>query len=164
MSLRDRAALAVSKVEGFGNFRPELQPPLRRRFVQGRYARLDIGKIGAWCMLADRQEMRFRRAFDECRKYRSRDRVARVHSSRLCRRFGGHDRQGCYGWMAAFAATISILWSPVCVSTDRETGAPPQVRNGLRRRCKPKTLRSGASVCNNHQPKNCPIDIREFDL
>ena len=36
----------------------------------------------------------------------------------------------CHEWMAAFAATISILWSPVCVSTDRQTGAQPKVRNG----------------------------------
>ncbi len=35
----------------------------------------------------------------------------------------------CHEWMA-FAATISILWSPVCVSTGQETEAQPKVRNG----------------------------------
>jgi len=34
--------------------------------------------------------------------------------------------------MAAFAATINILWSPVRVSKDRETRAQPKVRNGSR--------------------------------
>ena len=39
--------------------------------------------------LADRQEMRFHRAFDECGKHCRSDWVARAHSSRLCRSFGG---------------------------------------------------------------------------
>jgi hypothetical protein len=38
----------------------------------------------------------------------------------------------CHEWMAASAATISILWSPVCVGADRETRAKPKVRNGSR--------------------------------
>ena len=44
------------------------QAPLRHRFIHRRCERLDVGEEGARWGLADRQEMRFHRAFDECGK------------------------------------------------------------------------------------------------
>ena len=47
--------------------------------------------LSASCVLADRKEICFRRAFDERRKYFSRDWVARVHGGQLYRCMGGHN-------------------------------------------------------------------------
>ena len=46
-------ATEFSEIDRFGDLRPDTRSPLCRRFVQGRYARLDVGKIGPWCVLAD---------------------------------------------------------------------------------------------------------------
>ena len=76
-----------SEIERFGRVRSDAQALLHSRFIHGRYARLHVGEEGARYGRAACQEIRLHRALDECRKQRSRDRVARVHSSQLCRSF-----------------------------------------------------------------------------
>jgi hypothetical protein len=68
-----KAAPQLSELERFALFGSDAQAPLRYSFILKRYARFDVGEEGSRWGLADRQQMRFRRAFDECGKYRGRD-------------------------------------------------------------------------------------------
>ena len=106
--------------------------PLRHCFVHGRYARLNVGEEGAWCGLADRHEMRFRRTFKECGKYCGFDCVAHAHSGRSCQSLGQRDTQKCQDQIVVPTVTIGISWPPavvlIWISTDRETEERPEDR------------------------------------
>jgi hypothetical protein len=66
-------ALKLSEIESFGYRDPDAGFLLCSRFVHRRNACLDIGKVAVWRLRSDCQQMRFRRAVKERRKYRRSD-------------------------------------------------------------------------------------------
>jgi hypothetical protein len=62
------AAQPLSKIRKFGCLGRDWGLPLNRCLVHRRYARLNVDEVGARRGLADRYEMRFHRAFEECGK------------------------------------------------------------------------------------------------
>ena len=67
------ASAKFSEVKRFDHFTPDTQPLRDKRLVHRRYARLCISEEGIRGRLIPRKEIRFRWAFEECEKYRSRD-------------------------------------------------------------------------------------------
>jgi hypothetical protein len=67
------AAPQLYELQWFGLLGTDVQALLRHGFIHRRHARFDFGEESARWGLADRQEMRLRRTFDECGKYRGRD-------------------------------------------------------------------------------------------
>jgi hypothetical protein len=63
----------LPEIEKFDHLRPDGWSPLSFSFVHSRDTPLYIGEEAARSGFTDRHEMRFRRAFEECGKYRRRD-------------------------------------------------------------------------------------------
>lgn len=65
------AVVQLSEIERLRELSLDAQLLLCRRFVHGPYARLDVCEKGFRIGSTAHQEMRFRRAFEKCRKDRS---------------------------------------------------------------------------------------------